>query len=244
MAISTAQSTYTIADALNIANRTMPRAIEDANAAVIATAAISHIWKRYDWRETMNELPPFWLLPNRQDYGPPFYAVPQDFYGLREAYLVQTTSTPVTRWELFILRNPRKEYVQGLQNAIGYVPETRSFRVYPMPPANIGATNFLIDGTYKMRPPLITAAALQTTLVPWNDMYIMEFVTALRWAAAKLAGSSQATQQMEELDLLIDQMAGAEGLELGDQPIYPAESIYGQGDANYGVPGLGVVGLI
>ncbi len=234
--------TYTISDALNVANRSsMSRGVEDDNAPFIANAAIDHIWKRYDWRETLAALPPFWLISSTQDYGAPFYAVPQDFYGIKLAYLVQTTSTPVTRWELKPIKNPRLDYVPGLPKNIGYVPETRSLRIYPIPPANLAPTQFLIDGTYKMRPPLVTSTTLQSTLVPWDDMYILEFVAALRWASMKVSGNPGAANALQELDYLLDQMANAEGMELGDQPVSPTESIFGQGNVGgYGAIGLGI----
>lgn len=237
-------NTFYFSDALNIANRTMPRAVEDDTAAFVCNAGIAHIWKRYDWRESLNLLAPFWAQPLTQDYGSPFYAVPSDFYGLRLVYLVQVVSTPVTRWDLSVMKNPRKEYAQGLPTDIGYIPEKQCFRLWPVPPSGIAPTQWLIDGTYKMRPPSVTASTLQSTLIPFDDMYLMEVVSAIRWAAAKVSGSPQASTMLQELDYMIDLMATAEGIELGDQPIAPSESIFGQGEwVGYGAAQLGLTGL-
>ena len=231
-------STYSVADALSIANRTMPRAIEADHAAYIANIALNEIWHAYDWRVSLAPLPPFWLIPLVQDYGAPFYAVPDDFYGLRQAYIVQTSATPLPRRiELKVVKNLRREYVRGLPRDIGYVMETRSFRVYPQIAENIGSTQFLIDGTYKKLAPQVTSTTLQSTKVPWDDTYLVVFIEALRWAAAQVAGAPDRMQRKQELYQAIDQMAAAEGLELGNQVVAPSEGLVGGEGLGY-FPGI------
>lgn len=220
-------NTNYVSDALAIANRAVGRPVLDDSAAYIVNVATAYIWKRYDWRETIAALPPFYLIPMTQDYGAPFYGVPLDYAGLREAYLVQLTSTPPARYPLRILRNLKLEHTQGLPRDIGYVRDQKCLRLYPRPPANLGSANYLIDGTYKKVPPIITATTLQDTLIPWDDMYLQEFVTALRWAALQTAEDPRAAQKKIELDMLLDQMAANEGLELGDPSIAPAEPLVG-----------------
>jgi hypothetical protein len=154
-------STYSVADSLNIANRSFARAIEADHASYIANIALNEVWHAYDWRVSIAGLPPFWLIPLIQDYGAPFYAVPDDFYGLRQAYLVQVSSTPLPRREeMKVLKNIRREYLRGLPRDIGYVPEDACLRIYPQVPENIGSTQFLIDGTYKKLAPKTTATTL------------------------------------------------------------------------------------
>ena len=231
-------STYSIADALSLANRTMPRAIEADHAAYIANTALSEIWHAYDWRVSLNQLPPFWLIPLVQDYGAPFYAVPEDFYGLRQAYLVQTSSTPLPRRiELKVIKNLRKEYIRGLPRDIGYVMEARAFRVYPQIAENIGSTQFLIEGTYKKLAPQVTATTLQSTRVPWDDVYLSVFVDGLRWAAAQIAGAADRNTKKQELYQSIAEMAAAEGMELGNQVVAPSESLVGNENVGY-FPGI------
>jgi len=231
-------STYSIADSLSIANRTMPRAIEADHAAYIANIALNEIWHAYDWRVSLATLPPFWLIPLIQDYGAPFYAVPLDFYGLRQAYLVQTSSTPLPRRaEMKIIKNIRKEYLRGLPRDIGYVMDTQSFRVYPQIAENIGSTQFLIDGTYKKLAPQVTSTTLQSTKVPFDDTYLVVFVEALRWAAAQVAGSPDKNQKRQDLYLAISDMAAAEGMELGNQVIAPSEALVGGESMGY-FPGI------
>ena len=231
-------STYTIADALSVANRTMPRAIEADHAAYVANIALNKIWHAYDWRVSLSTLPPFWLIPLIQDYGAPFYAVPTDFYGLRQAYLVQTSSTPLPRrMELKVIKNLRKEYLRGLPRDIGYVMDTRSFRVYPQIGENIGSTQFLIDGVYKKLAPQVTSTTLQSTYVPFDDIYLSTFIDALRWGAAQVAGSPDRAAKLQELNQSIYDMANAEGMELGNQVVAPSEGLVGGSGEGY-FPGV------
>jgi hypothetical protein len=231
-------STYTIADALSVANRTMPRAIEADHAAYVANIALNKIWHAYDWRVSLATLPPFWLIPLIQDYGAPFYAVPTDFYGLRQAYLVQTSSTPLPRrMELKVIKNLRKEYLRGLPRDIGYIMDTRSFRVYPQIGENIGSTQFLIDGVYKKLAPQVTSTTLQSTYVPFDDIYLSTFIDALRWGAAQVAGSPDRAAKLQELNQSIYDMANAEGMELGNQVVAPSEGLVGGSGEGY-FPGI------
>ncbi len=232
-------STNSISDALSIANRAFPRAIEADHAAYIANIALNEVWHAYDWRVSIKALPPFWLIPLIQDYGSPFYAVPLDFYGLRQAYLVQTSSSPLPRREeLTVIKNIRKEYLRGLPRNIGYVPETQSLRVYPQIPENIGSTQFLIDGTYKKLAPQVTATTLQTTMVPFDDIYFKNFVEALRWAAAEVQDAPNKDQKKHELYYSLQGMADNEGLELGNQVTAPSEALVGGNGIGY-FPGIG-----
>ena len=220
-------NTNYISDALAVANRAVGRPVLDDHAAYIANVALAYMWKRYDWRETIAPLPPFYVIPLTQDYGAPFYGVPLDFAGLREAYIVQINSTPPRRDELAIIRNLRIEHVQGLPESIGYVPETKSLRLYPRPPANLAGAAYLIDGTYKKVSPAVTATTLQNSLIPWDDQYMQTFVKALKWAAMETAEDPRANEKLMELNIMLDQMAANEGLELGDARIAPSEPLVG-----------------
>lgn len=220
-------NTNYISDALNIANRAFGRPVEDDHAAFLANTAVAYMWKRYDWRQTIAALPPFYLIPLVQDYGAPFYAAPLDFSGLKTANLIQLSANPPAKKELRIIRNLREDHAQGFTRAIGYNPEQRAFRLFPRPPANIGASNYLVDGSYKKVAPVVTATSLQNTLIPWDDQYLNEFITALRWAALSTADDQRAANKKAELDVLLEAMAANEGLDLGDQVVAPSSPLVG-----------------
>src|SRR4051812_26392482 len=88
---SSMPNTLTVADGINMVALKYPRLQTDGFAARIADEVISFIWNRYPWRVSLAELPPFYLVREIADYGPPTYAVPSDFKGLHEAWLRRST---------------------------------------------------------------------------------------------------------------------------------------------------------
>jgi hypothetical protein len=243
-------STYKIADAMNIVSRQLGRQVEDDYAAHIANVAMNKIWLAYDWKETMALLPPFYLIPGEQMYGAPFYAVPTDYLGIRTAYVTRAFS-PTNKMELKFLADLRDTGVKGFPRNISYNSAARAFHLFPRMPEGYGATDWIVDGTYKKKPTKITAGALQTTSIPWDDLYFDVFVNALKWAAWDAAGDPRAGDikysggntilvgQVGKMYSLIDEMAEREGLNRGDPSIAPGSPLVIP-DGYYGVfPGMG-----
>lgn len=217
--------TYSYGDLANIIAPFIPRNVEERSLATIMNVATNEIWNRYDWRETLKYLPPFWLYPLRQDYGVPAYAVPTDFLALRTAYLSNLGSEPPTRWDLFCTKDLKLTQIRALPDSIAYEPTTSSFRVFPRPPDNCGSPQWLVDGTYKIRPTKITPATLDSTLLPFDDLYIQTWIDVAKWAAWAQAGDSRAGQQYLVQREMVDQMAISEGCYLGDPAVAPSESL-------------------
>ncbi len=225
-------------DITTIISRFVPKIVDSDVAAFVSNIAIYEIFKRYDWRESLVTLPPFFLVPNSQDHGAPFVAVPSDFLGLRQAYLVQLNSSPVYKMPLGILKDLAETPIPGIPQDIGYQVDTQSFRVFPRVPANIGAPNFCIQGVYKKRPTKLTATTISSTLIPFDDMYLSCFVDVWKWAAWQLSGDPRAGGVQKQKDgstmytgqyavamEAIDAMAANEGVELGDVSIAPQEQL-------------------
>src|SRR5579883_1846738 len=245
--------TYTVAEALSLISRQIGKSVENDYAAYLANVAQNVIWNRYDWRESLAELPPFYLIANEQEYGPPAVVIPSDFQGLREAYLINLNGIPAKREPIKVLRDIRLTHAEALPGFIGYEPARKLFRVFPRVPSGVGSTAFLIDGTYKTKPTKITPDKLQTTLIPWDDDYLQVFLAALKWAAYDAASDPRAGKvtlqngmaaydgQLGVMHDLIDQMAQNEGLNLGDPAIAPAEPLVYS--PNYGslFPGMGLL---
>ena len=219
--------TYYIADALNIVNRQFGRNVEDQAAAIIANIAINKIWMRYDWRETIATLPPFYLIPLEQDYGAPWYAVPTDFLGLRTAYLTRTDVVPPFRMPLQIVKDLKLTHMRSLPSSIDYNADTAKIRVFPRVPDNIAAPTWMIDGTYKKMPTKITPATLNSSLIPWSDLYFQNFCAVLRASALEMAGDPRADNELRKALMSLDEMAQNEGINLGDPQIFPSEGMYG-----------------
>lgn len=214
--------TKTFAEVLTVAG--LARRQEDDTASYIINLALKELWNAYDWRETLAELPPFYLIPGEQDYGSPFSIIPSDFRGLRKAYVVQTVSTPPNRRELAIIRDIRLTAALNLPTDIGYEPTTKTIRVFPRVPNNIGATDFLIEGTYKKRVPQMTNTGFNGTMI-FDDEYFSVLVAGVKWASYALSDDGRADKKWVQFHQMIDEMASAEGLDLGDPSIAPAEPL-------------------
>ncbi len=229
--------THTYSDALSVVQRYVNSNVMDNHAAMICNIATNKIWHQYDWRESLAQFPPFYLIPMEQDFGAPTAAVPPDFIGLREVFLVRRSVQPPYREPIQVKNTIELTHIRGLPSHISYEASLNKFRLFPRVPDSCGATDYQIDGTYKKRPTKITNDIIPSTLLPFDDIYINTMVQALKWAALDLAGDPRAgTVQMQagnavhtgQLALFLDsldQMAIHEGLNLGDTYRFPSEAL-------------------
>lgn len=248
-----AQRTATLyfSDIINVAGRSVSRNIENDGQAFICNSALYKIWMRYDWRETLAVLPPFWMIPNEQDHGSPAVSIPANYLGLRKAWIVRALTSPPLRQELQILKDLNLTHVRYLPSAIAYNQATQAFRLFPRVPDNLGSPDFMVAGEYKMKPPKITAANMTSTLWPFDDMYQSTAVEVMKWAAMDWAGDPRAgeiqyneggmvaTGQLAKAYAAMDDMARNESMETGDQVESPSEPLAITG--NTGIPlGVGI----
>ena len=236
-------STYTYADAINFIRPQVPATAEDQKAATICNIGTNLIWNAYDWRETIAILPPFWLSPRIQDYGQPLISVPTNFLGLREAQLTDLSGVPPAHYPLRVMRFLEPTHALQLPHAISYEPSVHAFRVFPRVPNALGAARFKIDGTYKIRPTLVTTATYTSTALPFDDIYFQVWLEVLRWAAFSAAGDQRQgaaskspdgrtvfSGQLATAIGFINGMAMAEGMNLGDTTVAPSEALSIGGD--------------
>jgi hypothetical protein len=235
-----AATNYTWVDALSAIGGQHNRLVEDKNAATICNLCLNEMWDAYDWRESISTLPPFFLVPSRQDHGPPFSTVPSDFKGLRRARCSYITGSPPSFWGLNVQKHLDMTQARHLPHAISYHAPKSAFRLFPRVPTNIGAPHYQVEGTYKKNAPKITNATLDTPL-PFDDEHIGVFTTGLRWAAWELSGDPRAGQVQEQNGAVVvtgqlgkfvnevNGMAEEYGLNDGDQNIAPAYPLVDQG---------------
>lgn len=216
--------TYLYAEALTALSRQFPRIEEEAYGPMIANLANMRLWNAADWRETITELAPFWLVPGQQDYGAPLVHVPSDFGGLRQVFLVNVQDAPPTRTHVKVLRDLETTSYESETRAIGYWPAGNCFRLFPRPTTDMAPTTYLIDGTYKKNPTKITPALINSTL-PWADKYFYIFLEVARWAAYTISGDKRANEAYGLSQALINEMMMKEGLDLGEQYIAPDEPL-------------------
>jgi len=143
--------------------------------------------------------------------------------------------------------------VLGIPRDICYDPKSCSFKIFPRVAYNVGSPSWLITGIYKTKPPRVTAANYNTTLLPFDDMYFYNFLEVLRWAAWEMSGNPRAGEiatdkngnyrasgQIAKAIGALSDMAANEGLELGDPAIAPSEALVGNTYANGYWPGSGL----
>ena len=230
-------NTYTFDDVLRMNAKLVPRNVIDDHGADICTLAYNKIWQRYDWRESLKTLPPFYLIPGEQEVGPPFYSVPDDFNGLRKVNYVYVQSDPPVRKPLKVIKDLDLTHIKWWPHAICYNPDTRSFRVYSRLADNIGAPLYQIEGSYKVKSPRITPSTL-TMPIPTRDDLIQMWIEGVKWAALFFAGNTQQagmvqythngtaySGQLANFMVAMEECAMNEGLELGDVNISPSEPL-------------------
>lgn len=235
--------TYTYADALNFIQPQVPATTQDQRAAMICNIGTNLIWNAFDWRETIEVLPPFWLTSWTQDYGAPLVIVPTDFLGLRMAQLTDLSSIPPRKYPLRVLKFLEPTHMKSLPSQISFEPSVNSFRLFPRVPDGLGSARWKIDGTYKKRPTLVTAANYTSTTLPFDDLYFQTWLEVLRWGAFSAVGDQRAGQamirpngtvqysgQLATAMAFINDMAGNEGFNLGDTTVAPSEPLSVGGD--------------
>lgn len=236
--------THTYADALNFIRPQSPAVAEDQKAAMICNIGTNLIWNMYDWRETLHALPPFWLTPWEQDYGAPMVVVPSDFLGLRTVQLIDLTSNPPARHPMKVMKFLEPTHMLTLPRVISYEPSIPGFRVFPRTPNGLGSARFKIDGTYKLRPTLVTAASYTALPLPFDDLYFQVWIEVLRWATFSATGNPNAgaavetpsgqvvySGQLGTAMAMINRMAANEGFNLGETVVSPSEGLSIGGDS-------------
>ncbi|CAB4142832.1 hypothetical protein UFOVP434_42 [uncultured Caudovirales phage] len=217
--------TLTFGDLIATISKKISRTTEEDFAALICSMTIQEIWKRYDWRESIETLPSFWLSPRMQDYGAPLNIVPQDFEGLRTALLVQFTGNPARIIPLDITKNLDRTNVYSFPSAMSYNHENSCFRIWPNVPENWGCPDHMITGTYKKLPVSVLPSSYQGTALPFDDKYFFPIVETALWKGYKLNGSPMEEKAQLSALTAIDEMARDQGLNDGDSNITPSSSL-------------------
>lgn len=229
--------TQTYNDAWSCASDLVQQGTLNSKQEMATNRAIAAMWQAYDWRGTVSELPPFWLVPYKQDYGSPFYTVPSDFLGLREVYLTSISSYPPLKREVNVQKYLQESNLLGLPKNICYLDAVSGFRVHPLPYSGACSPLYLIDGTYKKQPPRVLRANLGDTLL-WPDLFFDTFVDALAWACLSIAGPAKKRDAMDQYAIFQHSLAtatGTDALENGPPAVHPSESLLvpGWGGSNY-----------
>lgn len=243
----------------------MSRLRESEYIADMTTKLINRVW-RWDWRESLNAIPPFYLVGDKQDYGRPIYAVPTDFSGLRKANLVRVVDSANSTQRLapqsvpmrcVARQNPQRIY--GIPNILSFEPSEAVFRVFPILSPTINTNEYFVEGVYKKLPqsnlydtstvigaPIlaseITGANYSNTLLPLDDRwYDLLSDVAVQIARKQEVNATDALKIDSYIDSLLAGAAREEGVEIGGALVHPSEALSESGSGWVGGP-LGYLG--
>lgn len=216
-------NTLTVADGINLVAMKYPRLLTDGFASRIADEVIAFIWHRYPWRISLAELPPFFPVKEVPDYGPPTFSVPDDFYGLQEAWLRRSTGEKVEP-RLTVKPSVEISIAPGYPTAIAYQPEMKSFRLHPRP--SFSGPEIQVEGIYKKLPTKVTNENMNSYSLPWDDIYFQVFKKGLEWKIKDdIMGAADADRAYLMFRAFVDEMAANEGLHSGVITVAPAEGL-------------------
>lgn len=220
--------TYTLGDVINAASASIPRIAEEKYVDIISNATQAAIWSRFDWRETMGVVPPFWCVPDQQDYGAPAVIIPADFLGIRKAFQFNLQTYPQQPGILAPLRELDITGARGPSDAIAYNKDTQKFRLSRLPDGGMSSPKWVVSASYKKRPTKITKSNYATFPLFSDDQYFDVWVSQMKAAATKFVTTlTNKDQLLQEATIDLLKMASNEGMNLGDTPIAPAESLAG-----------------
>jgi hypothetical protein len=216
-------ATYVYGDLVNMCRSGIPAVSEEKTVDLLLMKAQTYVWNRFDWRETIAPLPPFWVMPDTQDYGAPAVIVPDDFQGLRKAFMIDVSTYPENVMTLKVLRELSPTIVRSLSDAISFDKATQTFRLSRRPTGGMTAPQYLVNGTYKILPTKITKTNYPTFPIFTDDQYIGVWEAVMRYVSAPAGPQKEALKVAA--DAALQEMAANEGLNLGETPFAPDESL-------------------
>jgi hypothetical protein len=214
--------TLTPGVALQMVGLKYPKLLTEGFGARFANEVQEWIWKRYPWRGSLVDLPPFHLVKDQPDYGSPLTIVPADFLGLHKAWVREVRGYQV--YPLTVKSDADVSVSPGIPDVIAYMSEKNAFRLHPRPQAS--APYWWVEGVYKKTPTKITNANVNSYILPWDDIYFMVFRKCLEAKIKdELLGAQDAMNAIQYANYLIDAMAMDENLVSGVTIVAPAESL-------------------
>lgn len=166
----------------------LSRLQDDGFALFVANEALKWMWREYDWRESLKELPPLYMTPNEPDFSTLLNPLPTDFWYLREAWI---RGVGGETFDLNIVADLPISSRTGRPTSIGPAHQKDTLRLFPTPAEGWGAPFYQVEGSYKATPTLYDATTLSSAL-PFDDQYFDCYLAALRYKYFDTIGSPRA----------------------------------------------------
>lgn len=219
-------ATYTWEDLLTYIHATIPRIQQNQFAPIFCQNIQAFMWDVADWRETIDDMPPFHPIPGEQDLTGPMVCLPSDFKGLRKCQLFQISADPPTEYPVPAGKDLAETSREDITESIAYEPSLNAIRLYPRFPQGFDASDWVFRCTYKKQPTKVTAATLTNTL-PFDDdnFHVMADVGHFLLAKMNPARIREVPGLYQNAMLALEGMAEEEGLNLGQSVVAPAEPL-------------------
>jgi len=209
-------------DALELISAVYPHVFTEPYGARFVNEVVSIMWHRYPWRQSLEDLPPFYLIDGQAEVYAPLVNIPTDFHGLHEVWLQHYggDTEPIE-----ITANLSKYNVYGKPEAICYLPEKSGFRLWPIP-SGYNPPYWWVAGTYKKKPTEITNENLASQELPFDDIYAHVIRQGLLWKfKQEIIQSPEADSEFTKFLIMLRDMAATEGLVAGPVVIHPEEDL-------------------
>jgi len=212
--------TLTAGKAVEFLAAKYPKIAHDAVGARFASEIRDIMWNFYPWKVSLGDLQPMALVQNQADYGPPAYILPTDFYGLHDVWLRSFNDE-------FIPLSVSKEVpisATPLTPSTVAVTENGYLRFHPRPVYY--SPDWWFEGKYKKSTTSITPSNLNSTVLPWDDMYFPVFRRGLIWKFKdEFLSDPTAFQDFAQFRSMLQEMANRESGQDGITTIHPSHGL-------------------
>ena len=101
--------------------------LDQGRALTQLSDAFRYFWDILPWKETMDDMEPFYIIPGRSYYVEPYINFPEDFRDVYSAELITISDNGTLTWrDLDTIQNMKPGSYMGSVNAVGYNPEYRA----------------------------------------------------------------------------------------------------------------------
>jgi hypothetical protein len=208
--------TLTVGKALEIVGVRYPKVMLESIGARFASEVRDFMWHAFPWKVSLGDLVPFGLVQDQADYGPPYITLPSDFYGIHDAWIRDYANE---LYPLTVETETRVSWTSDIPTTIS-VTELGNLRIHPRP--IFYGPDYWLEGKYKKSTSPITPSNINSTVLPWDDIYFEVFRRGLIWKVKEeLIGDPKAADDLSIWMTWLQKMIAHEQFQDGVTTIHP-----------------------